>query len=110
MADVALERDLVDDLRKAAKAMGVLLAEIGQRKAKGSGSTIGIPDCILIANGHVELIEVKRSKADDHRAGELTVGQIAFTQRAAEQGVKVHAVWTLQEFVEIVNGCRRRKP
>jgi hypothetical protein len=100
----ALERDLVQELRMAAKALGVFLAEVGQRKAKGSGTTIGMPDLVLIANGHTELIEVKRPKL-----GCLSLGQRAFIERASEQGVKVHVVDNLQDFVEVVNGCRRRR-
>ena len=34
------ERDLVDDCRDVAKHMGAFLAEVGQRRAKGSGSTL----------------------------------------------------------------------
>jgi Holliday junction resolvase len=105
---VALERDLVDDCREAAKAMGAFLAEVGQRRAKGSGTTKGYPDLTLLCAGHVLLIELKRAKTRDHQAGRLTVGQVAFIERAAEQGVPVYVLDTLEDFVALVNACRRR--
>lgn len=102
-----LEKDLVHECELAAKAMGAFLAKVGQRRAKGSGTTIGFPDLVLLCNGHVELIELKRTKAPDTPGGCLNVGQIAFIERAAEQGVTVHVVDTLDDFVRLVNGCRR---
>jgi hypothetical protein len=103
----ALERDLVEECRLAARAMGAFLAEVGQRRAKGSGTTLGFPDLVLLCAGEVRLIELKRTKLPGQPGGRLNVGQVAFIERAAEQRVKVHVVDTLEDFVEIVNSCRR---
>lgn len=97
-----LEKDLVHECELAAKAMGAFLAKVGQRRAKGSGTTKGFPDLVLLCAGHVVLIEVKRPEL-----GCLSLGQTVFIERAAEQGVKVHVVDTLDDFVRLVNGCRR---
>lgn len=107
MSTPVLERDLVNECRRSAQAMGAFLAEVGQRRAKGSGTTTGFPDLVLICAGRVHLIEVKRPKSDGTPGGEVSLGQQAFMQRAAEQGVTVHAIWSVREFEEIVNECRR---
>jgi hypothetical protein len=105
----ALERDLVEDCRRAAKAMGAFLAEVGQRKAKGSGTTPGYPDLTLFCSGHTIFIELKRCKAADHAAGTLSLGQQVFIERAAEQGVVVYVIDRLEDFVNLVNACRRKR-
>jgi hypothetical protein len=102
------EAALVDKCRVAAEAMGAFLAVVGQRNARKSGSTLGFPDVVLVCAGQVRLIEMKRPKQTGDSGGCLNVGQAAFIERAAEQGVKVHVVDTLSDFVELVNGCRRR--
>jgi len=98
----ALERDLVQELRVVSKAMNCFLVEMGQRKAKGSGSTVGLPDLAIICNGRTVWVETKRAKL-----GCLSIGQIAFIERAAEQGVHVFVVDNVSDFVSLVNGCRR---
>ncbi len=103
----ALERDLVQSIKKAAEAMNAFVAVVGQQNSKKAGTTLGFPDLCLFCAGHVVLIELKRCKADDHPAGVLSLGQQVFIERAAEQGVKVHVVDDLQSFVNIVNACRR---
>ena len=105
----ALERDLVADCREAATAMHAFLAEVGQKRAKNSGTTVGYPDLTLMCNGHTVLIEVKRTKAPGTPKGLLNLGQIAFIERAAEQGVEVRVIETLQQFVDVVNECRKRR-
>lgn len=104
-----LERDLVQSCRDAATAMGAFLAEVGQRRAKGSGTTAGFPDLVLLCAGEVVLIECKRTKDADNPAGRLNLGQQVFIERAAEQGVEVRVVDSLEDFVECVNWCRRGK-
>lgn len=99
-----LERDLVAELRTVAKQMNVFLVEMGQRKAKGSGSTVGLPDLAVIEAGQTAWIEVKRPNL-----GVLSVGQLAFMDRAAERGVTVHVVDNVQEFADVVAGMRRAK-
>jgi hypothetical protein len=102
-----LERDLIADCHRSATAMGAYLTHVGQRNARGSGTTVGYPDLTLICAGHTVLIEVKRPKVVNGRAGELTMGQVEFMRRAGEQGVKVHAIRTVAEFEALVNACRR---
>jgi hypothetical protein len=102
-----LERDLVEECRKAAEAMSAFLAVVGQRNARKSGSTLGFPDLVLICNGHTVLIELKRTKTAENPAGCLNLGQHAFIARAAEQGVCVHVVDRLEDFIALVNACRR---
>jgi len=105
---VSLERDLVAECRVAAKAMGAFLVELGQRRAKGSGSTIGLPDLAVLCNGKTVWIETKRAHVKGEGHGCLTVGQVAFIEKAAEQGVRVFVVDSLDGFVSVVNLCRRR--
>lgn len=107
MTPYLLESDLVAECRKSAKAMGAFLAVVGQRRAKKSGTTIGFPDLVLICAGRTILIEVKRPKSDGTPGGEVSLGQQVFIEQAAAQGVTVHAIWSVQEFEEIVNSCRR---
>jgi len=102
MTAPALERDLVQECRTVAKAMNVMLCEVGQYKAKSSGTTTGFPDLVAIVAGRVVLIETKRAKG-----GVLSIGQEAFIARAAEQNVHVFVVDRVEDFVSIANGCRR---
>jgi predicted ATPase len=103
-----LERDLVADCQRSAEAMNAFLAVIGQRKARGSGTTRGVPDLLLLCAGKVVLIEVKRPKTAEHPRGFLSLGQSAFIARALEMGVQVEVIETVREFEALVNGCRRR--
>jgi len=100
---VSLERDLVAECQTVAVAMNAFLAVVGQRNARKSGSTLGFPDLVLICGGRTVLIEMKQPKT-----GRLSVGQQAFIQRAAEQGVRVFVVDCVEDFVQVVNSCRRR--
>jgi len=102
------ERDLVDELREIATGMNACLLEVGQRRAKGSGTTVGFPDLVLVCAGQVQLIEVKRPKTADHPQGYITLGQQAVIERCAEQHVTVHVIDHAQQFVEIINSTRRR--
>jgi hypothetical protein len=96
-----LEKDLIQQCKGAARDMGGFLAVVGQRKAKGSGTTKGYPDLTLICSGKVLLIEAKGP------TGRLTPDQIAFIARCADQHVVVHVISTLDEFITLVNLCRR---
>jgi len=98
-----LERDLVAECRVVARAMNCQLVEIGQYKAKGSGTTIGCPDLAVNCAGKTVWIETKRAKG-----GVLSIGQRAFIEKAAEQGVHVFVIDHVEDFVCVVNGLRRR--
>lgn len=108
MSAVTLERDLVQEIRVVAKAMNVFLAEVGQYKATKSGTTLGFPDLVAICAGKVVLIETKRCHVTGEGHGRLSIGQLAFIERAAEQGVHVCVVDRVEDFIGIVNGMRRR--
>lgn len=98
---VELEKDLVSDCLEAARAMGAFLEVVGQRRAKGSGTSIGFPDAVLSCSGRVCLIEFKRP------GGRLSAGQVGARARRLEQGVPTYVVDSLDLFVSIVNACRR---
>jgi len=100
------EAQLVNDCRKVAEAMSAFLAVVGQQKAKGSGTTRGMPDLVLMCAGHVELIEVKRPRTDEHPRGYLSLAQSAFIAAAAEQGVTDHVIDSVGDFIAVVNACR----
>lgn len=101
------EARLVQELREVAETCGAFLAVVGQRNASKSGSTLGVPDLILMDSGRVELIEVKRPKTAEHPRGYLNLGQQAFCERAAEHGVRVHVVDSVDDFIGVLNGCRK---
>ena len=101
------ESDLVSECAKVAESMGAFLSCVGQRRAKGSGTTIGFPDLVLICAGHVVLIETKRAKSADTPRGTLNMGQRWFIDEAAEQGVTVHVIDSVDDFAALVNMCRR---
>jgi hypothetical protein len=101
------ESALVAECQKVAEAMGAMVAFVGQQKAKGSGTTIGYPDCTVICAGQVRFVEFKRPKTADHPKGYVSVGQRGFIENAAEQGVTVHVVDRVEDFVSLVNSCRK---
>jgi hypothetical protein len=101
-----LEKDLVEECKQVADAMGAFLALIGQRKAKGSGTTRGVPDMLLMCAGEVRLIELKRPATPENPKGFLSLAQTCFIARAAEMGVTVHVVDNLPGFVSVLNSCR----
>ena len=101
-ADYAFERDLVADCLLAALAANCLLEVIGQRKARGSGTTVGAPDALLYCAGHMVPIEFKRA-AD----GRLSKGQVWQMELRRRQGIETRIVRSLVEFVDVVNECRR---
>lgn len=108
MTVVERESDLIAECFRSARAMNAHLMCVGQRNAKGSGTTVGYPDLTLVCNGHVVLIECKRERTALGRRGELTLGQIAVIEKCAEQRVHVFAIRTVGEFEAIINACRRR--
>ena len=101
------ESALVDEILVVAKAMNCHLVEIGQRRAKGSGTTVGVPDLAVNCAGKTVWIETKRAHRPGEGHGCLSIGQQAFIEKAAAQGVHVFVVDDVQQFIDIVNGCRR---
>ena len=100
------EAELVEEIRVIAKEMNVHLVEIGQRRAKGSGTTVGIPDLAVNCAGKTVWIETKRAHRPGEGHGCLSIGQEAFIAKAADQGVHVFVVDDVQQFVQIVNSMR----
>lgn len=96
-----LEKDLVSDCHASAERMGAYLTHVGQRKAKGAGTTVGFPDLVLICNGQVVLIELKKP------GGYVSLGQQEFIRRAHEQRVKVYVVDRIEDFEALINQCRK---
>ena len=96
-----LEADLVNRCREDAEAMGVYLEVAGQRKAKGSGTTVGFPDAILYACGHCVPVEFKRFEG-----GRISQAQAAAVIRRERQGVATRIIRTENEFVALVNHLR----
>lgn len=107
---MSLERDLVDDCRDAAKHMGAFLAEVGQRRAKGSGTTLGFPDGVLHAGGRTYLVEFKRPKSVGTRAGRVSLDQVAAAERRAACGVETYLVDSVDDFTALVNWARTGRP
>jgi hypothetical protein len=106
---VPLEKTLVQQCCEAAEGMGAMVAVVGQRKAKGSGTTSGYPDLTLICSGHTILIELKRPKEKGDSGGVLSLGQQAFIYDAAQQGVTVPVISRLGDFIDLVNWCRKHR-
>jgi hypothetical protein len=105
-----LEADLVDDCRRAAEALGAFLEVAGQRSAKGSGSSRGLPDAFLCVGGWHHPIELKRPASRGTPAGRFSYDQIIAAERRRAQGVETYAPRTLEEFVALANWSRRHRP
>jgi hypothetical protein len=99
--DTELERDIVAGCAEIANLLGLYMEVIGQRNAKGSGTTVGAPDAILYRNGHAIPVEFKRAD------GRVRWGQDVARQCRAAQGVQTHVIRTVQEFADLCGGRRR---
>jgi len=106
---VSLEKDLVAECRQRALDLGSWTAEVGQLRAKGSGTTVGYPDMTLYCSGEIVQIELKRAHVANEGHGVLNLGQVAFIEKVASQGVKIHVIDNVDEFTELINWCRRPK-
>lgn len=99
----------MQEIKILAQAMNVMVAEMGQRRAKGAGNTVGLPDMMAIAGGRIVLLELKRTKAPGQRGGVLNMGQVEFIRRAAEHGVHVFVIDRVEDAVPIFNAMRRSR-
>lgn len=95
------EKQLVADCLAAAKAMNAYVEVAGQRDARGSGSTIGLPDAFLYCAGKCLPVEFKTPK------GRLSPGQTLAQHKRADQHVHTFIVRTVAEFCDLINGARR---
>jgi len=105
-----IESDLVATCCKIAKAMRVELELVGQRRAKGSGTTRGFPDGVLHAGGRTYLVEFKRPKSVGTRAGRVSLDQVAAAERRAACGVETYLVDSVDDFTALVNWARTGRP
>ena len=75
---------------------------IQQRRAKGSGSTIGAPDAVLYHRGRPWIIEFKRP-----HGGRLDNGQVLAIRCRLAAGVDTYVVSNEQEFADLLSGRLR---
>lgn len=97
------EKELVAEVAKIAKAMNVYLEFAGQLKARGSGSTIGLPDCFAYVSGKVIPIEFKT------KTGRLSPGQALAQHKRMDQHVFTWVIRDANTFIELINMVRRGK-
>jgi len=95
------ESNLVASCLRIAEGMGVYVECIGQRKARGSGTTIGAPDLLLFVAGHVIPVECKSIR------GKATLAQMARAYDREQQGVTTAFVSDDEDFIKLINTCRR---
>lgn len=94
-----LHADIISECRK--RGWIYFHGAMNQRTAR----TIGEPDFTILADqGRVLLVECKRP------GGKLSTEQLGIIQWAAKLGHKIHTVWAINEFLEIVNVDKTPNP
>ena len=94
------EAGVIQVCREVAKRAGVVLEEVGQRKAKGSGTTIGFPDlCLSVAGWWVPLEGKFKANVSEAQY------QLAVWKR--EQGVDTARITSGQDLADVIGFCRR---
>ena len=73
----------------------------GQRRARGAGNSLGLPDAFLHVAGQTLCIEFKRAD------GRLSKWQQLARKCRAEHGVETHVVRDVGDFALLVNGRRK---
>ena len=100
LTDPDNEHDVIQECRQVAKAAGVVLEEIGQRRAKGSGTTIGFPDlCLSVAGWYVPL--------EGKFKAEVSEAQYLLAVWKREQGVDTARITSGQDLADVIGFCRR---
>ena len=94
------EGDVVNTCREVAKRAGVVLELVGQRKVKGSGSTIGFPDMALSVAGWWVPLEAKHEKP-------VSQGQYLLAQWKREHGVDTARITSGQDLADVIGFCER---
>lgn len=87
------EKDVVQEIRTTLERLGYLVSNVGQLRAKGSGTTTGYPDLSirheLWPKGMACLIEVKTSTGRLSEAQETMHGQgWSYVVRSAEEAIE----------------------
>lgn len=95
------ESALVNSCRKLSVAMGCYLEFISQRGGRGSGTTVGAPDAFLYCSNVCIPIEFKVGR------NQLSEEQAACYAKRLDQHVETAVIRTEEQFVELVNRCRR---
>jgi hypothetical protein len=96
--DERLESEIIANCKRWLNDFQMGYMEVaGQRKAKGSGTTLGFPDAVVYSKGKVFIVEFKRP-----HGGVLSAAQvIAIAARKAE-GVETHVISNEQDFVDLL--------
>jgi hypothetical protein len=94
------EKDVIQQCREVAKRCGCVLEEVGQRRPKGSGTSIGFPDLTLAVAGWWVPIEGK------HKA-EPSEGQIIAARWRLEEGVDTARVTSGQDLSDVIGFCMK---
>ena len=95
------EAALVTNCLRWVNAFGGYVEVIGQRKAKGSGTSVGAPDAIVYRGGNVYVCEFKRAKG-----GVLSRGQELAIECRRREGVRTFVITSEQEFVDMLTRVR----
>lgn len=77
---------------------GELRTEATGRKLKAMGTKPGVPDLILVRDGHFYGLELKREN------GRLSRAQVAAHQELAEAGATVVVAYGLDEAIRVLKG------
>ena len=100
LTDPDNEHDVIDECREVAHRAGVVLEEVGQRKAKGSGTTIGFPDlCLSVAGWYVPL--------EGKFKAEVSEAQYLLAVWKREHGVDTARITSGQDLADVIGFCRR---
>jgi hypothetical protein len=100
--DPDLESTLVENCRQMVRDYGGYLEVVGQRKAKGSGTTLGFPDAVLYRRGNTYLVEFKSRTGRLNRAQELAI------HCRWQERVPTYVVSSEQEFADLMCGRLER--
>jgi hypothetical protein len=100
LTDPDNEHDVIQECREVAKRVGVVLEEVGQRRAKGSGTTIGFPDlCLSVAGWWVPLEGKFRANVSE--------AQYLLAAWKREQGVDTARITSGQDLADVIGFCMK---
>lgn len=98
--DERLEAEVISNCRRWLNDFKMGYMEVaGQRRAKGSGSTLGFPDAVVYSKGRVYVVEFKRP-----HGGVLSEDQRIAIEARKREGVETWVISNEQEFVDMICG------
>jgi hypothetical protein len=102
--DPELESTLVENCRQFLRDYcgSAYMEVIGQRRAKGSGTTLGAPDAVVYRKGQVLIVEFKS------RTGRLSRAQELAIHCRWQERVPTYVVSSEQEFADLMCGRLER--